>query len=141
MKKKIVLNLVSVLLAAASWQASGADIFVECESFKELGGWVVDAYSMRNIGSAYIMAHGYGRPVISLRMGKTAFAAPFPRRRKIRWGQRQAPPAGGNRSPRRAALPPPARRRGRRGRARRFPAMEGRAYSYRCQRSTGRVAV
>jgi len=63
MKKKIVLNLVSVLLAAASWQANGADIFVECESFSELGGWVVDAYSMRNIGSAYIMAHGYGRPV------------------------------------------------------------------------------
>ena len=63
MKKKIALNLVSVLLAAASCQASGANIFVECESFKELGGWVVDAYSMRNIGSAYIMAHGYGRPV------------------------------------------------------------------------------
>ena len=63
MKKRIALNLVSVLLVAASWQASGADIFVECESFKELGGWVVDAYSMRNIGSAYIMAHGYGRPV------------------------------------------------------------------------------
>ena len=63
MKKKIALNLFSVLLVAASWQANGANIFVECESFKELGGWVVDAYSMRNIGSAYIMAHGYGRPV------------------------------------------------------------------------------
>ena len=63
MKKKIALNLVSAVFAAASWQASGTDVFVECESFRELGGWVVDAYSMRNIGSAYVMAHGCGRPV------------------------------------------------------------------------------
>ena len=63
MKKKIALNLASAMLAAASWCASGADVFVECESFGELGGWVVDAYSMRNIGSAYVMAHGCGRPV------------------------------------------------------------------------------
>ena len=63
MKKRIVLNIVSAMLAAASWHASAADVFVECESFGELGGWVVDAYSMRNMGSAYVMAHGCGRPV------------------------------------------------------------------------------
>ena len=51
------------MLAATSWHASAADAFVECESFTELGGWVVDAYSMRNMGSAYMMAHGCGRSV------------------------------------------------------------------------------
>ena len=60
---KIVLNLVFAMLAAASWTADGADVFVECESFGELGGWVVDSYSMRDMGSTYVMAHGCGTPV------------------------------------------------------------------------------
>ena len=44
-----------VLLAAA--------LFVECESFDDVGGWVTDTASVRQMGSAYLMAHGYGRPV------------------------------------------------------------------------------
>ena len=43
--------------------ASPASRFVECESFRDLGGWVVDPHSMRQIGSSYVMAHGYGKPV------------------------------------------------------------------------------
>ena len=54
---------VTLALAMLTVVSRAADVFVECESFAELGGWVVDAYSMRNMGSAYVMAHGCGRPV------------------------------------------------------------------------------
>lgn len=39
------------------------EIFIEAESFKNLGGWVVDTQSMEVIGSSYLMAHGMGEPV------------------------------------------------------------------------------
>ena len=38
-------------------------LFIECESFDNVGGWVTDSASVRQMGSAYLMAHGYGRPV------------------------------------------------------------------------------
>lgn len=38
-------------------------IFIEAESFKNRGGWVVDTLSMESIHSAYLMAHGIGEPV------------------------------------------------------------------------------
>ena len=38
-------------------------IFVEAESFKNKGGWVVDTLTIENIHSAYLMAHGLGVPV------------------------------------------------------------------------------
>lgn len=40
-----------------------AHIFLEAESFAELGGWVIDPGSMLQMGSAYLMAHGAGVPV------------------------------------------------------------------------------
>ncbi len=39
------------------------EIFIEAESFKNLGGWVIDQQSMETINSSYIMAHGMGIPV------------------------------------------------------------------------------
>ncbi len=39
------------------------NIFIEAESFKNKGGWVVDSASMEIIHSAYLMAHGMGVPV------------------------------------------------------------------------------
>ncbi len=39
------------------------NIFIEAESFKTKGGWVVDTTSMESIHSAYLMAHGMGIPV------------------------------------------------------------------------------
>ncbi len=39
------------------------EIFIEAESFRELGGWVVDQQSMQTLHSSYIMAHGMGIPV------------------------------------------------------------------------------
>ena len=38
-------------------------MLIEAESFKNLGGWVVDQRSMNVMGSSYIMAHGMGTPV------------------------------------------------------------------------------
>ena len=42
---------------------AAAGIFLECESFDRLGGWTVETQSMRQLGSSYVMAHGYGRSV------------------------------------------------------------------------------
>ena len=39
------------------------DIFVECESFDNKGGWVVDPQFVEQVGSPYLMAHGMGEPV------------------------------------------------------------------------------
>ena len=38
-------------------------LFLEAESFRTLGGWVVDPSAMHRMGSAYLMAHGAGVPV------------------------------------------------------------------------------
>ncbi len=38
-------------------------LFIEAESFKNLGGWVIDQQSVKQMGSPYIMAHGIGVPV------------------------------------------------------------------------------
>ncbi|MBQ6925764.1 MAG: FAD-dependent oxidoreductase [Kiritimatiellae bacterium] len=38
-------------------------LLIQCESFRELGGWTVETQSTRQIGSSYVMAHGYGVPV------------------------------------------------------------------------------
>ena len=56
-------NFVGAVIVFATATLRGADVFVECESFDNLGGWVVDSYSMRSMGSAYVMAHGCGKPV------------------------------------------------------------------------------
>ncbi len=40
-----------------------SNIFIEAESLKEKGGWVVETQSMEVIHSAYLMAHGIGVPV------------------------------------------------------------------------------
>ena len=38
-------------------------LLIQCESFLSLGGWTVETQSIRQIGSSYLMAHGYGVPV------------------------------------------------------------------------------
>lgn len=43
--------------------ASAADIFVETESFDDLGGWKLDTQFIQQMGSPYLLAHGLGTPV------------------------------------------------------------------------------
>ena len=50
-------------LLATSLHAAPASRFVECETFTDYGGWMVDPHSMKRMGSSYLMAHGYGTPV------------------------------------------------------------------------------
>lgn len=60
LKKHIISGI--LMLAAMPW-ASGADVWVETESFADKGGWVLDQQFMDLMGSPYLMAHGMGIPV------------------------------------------------------------------------------
>jgi len=42
---------------------SSQDIFIEAESFEDLGGWCIDNQSAADMGSPYLLAHGMGVPV------------------------------------------------------------------------------
>ncbi|MDO4573738.1 MAG: FAD-dependent oxidoreductase [Planctomycetia bacterium] len=59
--------MISILFLTATLVWGENRIFVEAESFEELGGWVVDPHSMGQMGSSYVMAHGYGKPVMKAR--------------------------------------------------------------------------
>lgn len=56
--------LVLFITSLFSLQAYGAGmIFVEAESFREKGGWIVDQQYMHVMGSPVLLAHGLGEPV------------------------------------------------------------------------------
>lgn len=40
-----------------------SSLFLEAESFRNPGGWIIDSSAMNQMGSAYLMAHGGGVPV------------------------------------------------------------------------------
>jgi hypothetical protein len=61
MKRFTLLLTFCALLAAPA--ARSANLFVEAESFEDHGGWVLDTQFIDVMGSAYIMAHGLGKPV------------------------------------------------------------------------------
>ncbi len=61
---KITTCFLTSLLVAAHLTAIAADqVWVEAESFKDRGGWVLDTQFISIMGSPYLMAHGMGRPV------------------------------------------------------------------------------
>ena len=39
------------------------EILVEAEEFSNYGGWSLDSQFAHEMGSPYLLAHGYGRPV------------------------------------------------------------------------------
>ncbi|MCF7955841.1 MAG: FAD-dependent oxidoreductase [Phycisphaerae bacterium] len=58
--------LTGLLFAAFGSVFGGADdtaVFVECEAFENIGGWVVDPQFMDEMGSPFLLAHGLGCPV------------------------------------------------------------------------------
>lgn len=61
MKLRPLLALVS--LSSMPLLSQAAQVWVEAESFKDPGGWVMDTQFIDIMGSAYLMAHGLGRPV------------------------------------------------------------------------------
>ena len=57
-------RLMAILMAlGAAWTASAELILLECEQFKNLGGWSIDSQFIDEMGSSYLLAHGLGRPV------------------------------------------------------------------------------
>ncbi|MCK5803639.1 MAG: FAD-dependent oxidoreductase, partial [Lentisphaeria bacterium] len=42
---------------------SNTMLFLEAESFEQIGGWVIDQQFMDEMGSPFLLAHGLGRPV------------------------------------------------------------------------------
>ena len=59
-KPKHLLGSVALLLL---FTGCHKEIFVECESFDNKGGWVVDPQFVEQMGSPYLMAHGMGEVV------------------------------------------------------------------------------
>jgi hypothetical protein len=62
MNCKKYLGLVA-LAAGISLKASAQQVFVEAESFDDLGGWTLDTQFIEIMGSPYLLAHGLGEPV------------------------------------------------------------------------------
>ena len=60
MKRNSIFTILILLAGILSAQNS---LFIEAESFKTKGGWVVDQQFMDIMGSPYLMAHGMGVPV------------------------------------------------------------------------------
>jgi hypothetical protein len=63
---RILLSRVFVLslLASLTGNILAADtVLVEAESFRDLGGWVIDTQAIEQMGSPYVLAHGLGVPV------------------------------------------------------------------------------
>ena len=52
--------IVTMMLIVTSCQK---ELFIECESFDNKGGWVVDPQFVEQMGSPYLMAHGLGEAV------------------------------------------------------------------------------
>jgi hypothetical protein len=62
LKHAVVLFALAAAMAAPG-VAGTATIFVEGESFRETGGWVIDQQFMDQMGSPFLLAHGLGVPV------------------------------------------------------------------------------
>lgn len=58
--RKAVIFIAAILLVNSLFAQT---IFVECESFEQKGGWVLDQQFMDEMGSPYLLAHGLGKPV------------------------------------------------------------------------------
>jgi hypothetical protein len=56
-------SLVLVLGSLVTVPLAAAEVFVEAESFHDLGGWSLDTQFIHTMGSPYLLAHGLGRPV------------------------------------------------------------------------------
>ncbi len=56
-------SLLALLTAFLLFSGCQKDLMIECESFDNKGGWVVDPQFVEQMGSPYLMAHGMGEPV------------------------------------------------------------------------------
>ena len=61
--RRLIYIILACLLAFSCSQVAN-DILVEAEFFDDLGGWALDEQFYEQVGSAYLMAHGIGTPVV-----------------------------------------------------------------------------
>jgi hypothetical protein len=57
-----------------------AALFIECENFADKGGWTLDPSSTGEMGSSYLMAHGYG---VAVKDASTSFTVEKPGRYSV----------------------------------------------------------
>lgn len=65
-KPRQLRTVVTTFLVAFFWSsglASAGHVLVEAEGFDDLGGWMLDQQAMDQMGSPYLLAHGFGVPV------------------------------------------------------------------------------
>jgi len=55
--------LIVSLFLFYSYALTAQSFFIEAESFADKGGWSVDPQFVEQMGSPYLLAHGYGEPV------------------------------------------------------------------------------
>ena len=89
MKSKTI--LASLAVCAACMCHAENEIVMECEQFADKGGWTIDSQVIDEMGSAYLLAHGVGKPVAD---AKTRVAAEFKGKKK----EEPAPEPNGNAS-------------------------------------------
>jgi hypothetical protein len=80
---RILLLLVLLLVfgpCLSATSAAGGTVLVEAESFRDLGGWVIDTQAIEQMGSSYVLAHGLGKPVQDAR---TTVDLPMPGKYRI----------------------------------------------------------
>lgn len=65
MLMKLLYALFPILLASQFAISAQDGFLVEAEAFSDNGGWVVDQQFTHQMGSSYLLAHGYGHPVIN----------------------------------------------------------------------------
>ncbi len=64
MKRNHLVRIFFILtLIVVSSKTEANDLFLEAENFNIKGGWVIDQQFMDQMGSPYLLAHGYGKPV------------------------------------------------------------------------------
>ena len=61
--RRTLLHILILLFALTSCRKSTSEVLIEAESFKDIGGWVVDPQFVEQMGSPYLLAHGLGNPV------------------------------------------------------------------------------
>jgi len=61
--KAFLFGLFIILFCHIGLAQESHSVWLEAESFRQKGGWVLDQQSMDVMGSPYLMAHGLGTPV------------------------------------------------------------------------------
>jgi hypothetical protein len=63
MINRLICIVLIVILMPSCRKTTNLSLFIEAESFNDIGGWVADPQFALRMGSPYLLAHGLGKPV------------------------------------------------------------------------------